>query len=363
MRVVRCIRAGVVSFAVAALAVGCSSTPVQTSPSSSSPGSSEPTVSATELAAPDYADKENWLALPGTTDKPVDVVYYYPSTYTGTSDLGDVATIDDAGMRAGAKNVFAWQATAYETVGNIYAPYYRQADAQDNIQGGDFSQWERTAEGVPAADANAAFAYYIEHFNQGRPFILAGHSQGSKMVLTVLSDYLKTHPDVYQRMIAAYAIGIPVTEDYLAANPHLKFATGASDTGAIISYNTEAPTIEGVNPVVQPGMRVINPITWTTDETPASATQNLGSIRVEPGGGGVLVLGPDGEPEVVENLADATVNKSRGVVVCSTAPVDTWAPGNALFPRGTFHGQDYSFYYYNIRANAAERVSAFLAAQ
>ena len=99
-------------------------------------------------------------------------------------------------------------------------------------------------------DAFAAFDYYIKNYNNGRPFILASHSQGSNVMIFLLAEYMKEHPEVYKKMIAAYVIGYSVTDDYLAKNPHLKFAEGADDTGVIISYNTEAPSIPGKNPVV-----------------------------------------------------------------------------------------------------------------
>ena len=83
--------------------------------------------------------------------------------------------------------------------------------------------------------------YYFENYNNGKPFILAGHSQGSQILTMILSDYMKEHPEHYKNMIAAYVIGYSVTDKYLAANPHLKFAEGADDTGVIISYNTEGP--------------------------------------------------------------------------------------------------------------------------
>ena len=52
-------------------------------------------------------------------------------------------------------------------------------------------------------DALAAFDYYIRHYNQGRPFVLVGHSQGSAMTKLILFDYLSARPDVYRRMVAA----------------------------------------------------------------------------------------------------------------------------------------------------------------
>lgn len=66
---------------------------------------------------------------------------------------------------------------------------------------------------------------------------MAGHWQGSDVLLYLLSEYMKEHPDVYESMVTAYVVGYSVTEEYLAANPHLKFAVGVEDTGVFISYN------------------------------------------------------------------------------------------------------------------------------
>ena len=80
-------------------------------------------------------------------------------------------------------------------------------------------------------------------------------------------------------MIAAYAIGYSITAEYLAKNPHLKFAEGPNDTGVIIAYNTEAPQIEGPNLMVTLGAISINPITWTREETLATANESLGAAH------------------------------------------------------------------------------------
>ncbi len=301
-------------------------------------------------AAVDYAKQEHWLALPTVNDKKVDVFYLYPTAWQkANKNEPDVCGIDNPSMLRGSKLAYEKTATAFELIGNIYAPYYRQADIgailtlplekQDEIIGG-----------MPKADAFAAFDYYIKHYNQGRPFILAAHSQGSNLMLYLLADYMNEHPEVYERMIAAYVIGYSVTEEYLARNPHLKFAQGADDTGVIISYNTEAPGVSGNNPVLLPGAIAINPISWTREETLATAEESYGS----------LLLNAEREWSAVAKYADARVDKGRGVVICSTADVEALASGNAIFPKGVYHSYDYPFYYYNIRENAAIRVEKFL---
>jgi hypothetical protein len=294
----------------------------------------------------DYSQAAHWLSLPATVYK-ADVFYLYPTTsWTKNNSTSMICAIDDSAMMAGAAQAFTRQATAFDTAANVYAPYYRQDNSSPDNR-------LNVIAGIPTTDATAAFDYYIRHFNQGRPFILAGHSQGANIVCNLLSGYLKSNPQVYARMIAVYVIGGPVTKAFLQANPHLKFATGPDDTGVIISYNTEASDFTGVNPVLygEVGL-VINPITWTRDETLADTTQGLGSLF--PNKAGVWVKIPQ--------YADARVDTVKGVLICSTADENKIAILDSLsgFPKGVYHSFDYPFYYYNIRQNAANRIQKFL---
>ncbi|MEA4894637.1 MAG: DUF3089 domain-containing protein, partial [Oscillospiraceae bacterium] len=316
-----------------------------------------PPESDSENITSDYSKTDNWLTLPDTTDHDVDVFYLYPTTYYRlSSDDPVVCEIDNILMRKNAVSAYKRQATAFSTVGNIYAPYYRQPDAVTTLSISGKEKDELLG-GATKEDIFAAFDYYIKHYNNGRPYILAGHSLGSNMLLYLLSEYMQEHPDVYARMVAAYVIGYSVTEDYLAENPHLKFAESANDTGVIISYNTQAEMVDGTNPVILDGALVINPITWTRDSTTAGADKNLGSIMLNQDGS--VVLDENGEFKQVMNFADATVDSEKGALICSTVDVSTWGRGNAVFPNGVFHSFDYPFYYYNIRENAANRAERF----
>lgn len=311
-----------------------------------------------EFVATDYAPAEHWLSLPSQPDKEVDVFYLYPTSWKKLNESEpNVCEIDNPLMLKYSKLAFNGQAAAFETIGNIYAPYYRQNDSVSTLAL-PFKEQQEVVAGYPATDCIAAFDYYIEHYNNGRPFILASHSQGSNVMLFLLSEYMKENPEVYSRMIAAYVIGYSITPDYMANNPHLKFAQGPDDTGVIISYNTQAPTIEGTNGVVLPGAMVINPISWTTDETLADASQNIGSLVLNPDG--TVVLNADGTYKVTKNFADAQIDKDNGVLICSTVDVEKYAPGSALFGKGIFHTFDYTFYFFNIRENAENRTRHFL---
>jgi Protein of unknown function (DUF3089)/PLD-like domain len=313
-------------------------------------------AAAAPIKATDYSIRSHWLSLPAKVTKKVDVFYLYPSAYTKTSaSQPDICPVDDPGMMRGAQVAYSRQATAFAPHANIYAPYYRQADAAWSLSL-PAAEHAKVEKGEPTHDAIAAFDYYIKHYNHGRPFILAGHSQGSNVMIYLLSQYMHRHPKVYKRMIAAYIPGYSVTQKYLDHN-HFKFATGANDTGVIVSWNTEAPTTAAPDPVVLPGALAINPLTWTRTQTEATAAQNFGSIRLDPA---------TGRPETdskghilrVPNLADARVDTAKGAVICSTVnPADYYFG----FPLGVYHTFDYPFYFFNIRANAAARIHHYFA--
>ena len=297
----------------------------------------------------DYSKQGNWLTADTSGSLPVDVFYLYPTAWQKGPDDSNYCSVDNVSMIKGANGAFNRQASAFIPVGNIYAPYYRQGDATYILTLPTIAQQDEAVRIIPAVDGVAAFNYYLDHYNKGRPFILAGHSQGSNVLLYILAQ-LKDQPEVLGRMVAAYVIGFSVTKDYLEQNPPLKFATGPDDTGVIISYNTEA---EGVttSPLVRPGALAINPISWTLTDLEAPKEDNAGSIRP------VTVALSDLTP--VKNLASAQVDTERGVVVCKSVDINKYSMQGVP---GVYHSYDYLFYFYNIRANAQNRVEKYLAA-
>ena len=309
----------------------------------------------------DYSNKENWCKIPEIT-KDVDTFYVYATEYIlGSMPEGtpDYATMDNVEMVEGAKGEYDLHASAYAESTNVFMPYYRQVGLR---YAGEV--WKRDGifdaalVGLPYNDIVDALDYYFEHYNNGRPFIIAGHSQGSAIVKMLLRKYFAEHPDYYKRMVAAYPIGYAITRDYLAANPHLKFATGECDTGVIVSWNTEGPENMKVNAqtaVLQPGSMSINPLNWKLDNTYAPASENLGSLW--PNEKGELVIQDRG--------ADAQVFPDRGVVITHAKgeemDEETAKVAAAFFGPDGRHGEDYALFYNNIKANVAKRVAAYKA--
>ena len=297
----------------------------------------------------DYTVANNWAIVTETPDKPVDVFLLYPTTYQDDAPLAD---INNAGMRERANEWFVENGSAFETEGNVYMPYYRQLNTMWALTQ-SAAERDSYMNGASKSDAIAAFEYFLNNFNNGRPFIIVSHSQGSTMSKEIVLDYLSKNPNVAKRMIAAYIIGYSITEKDLARNPNIKFAESADDTGVIISYNTVTPNADpSATGVILPGALAINPITWTREGKTASADTNLGSFI-------------DGKK--IMGLADATVatiGDNLGVIICSTADVAIYEmpeQTQAAFGTGSFHKNDINFYYFNLRENAKNRIANFLA--
>jgi len=270
----------------------------------------------TNNSLPDYSQDQQWLIKPETIRYPVDVFYLCPTAYYDGGLTDPLCGMDDQGVRTRMLEHIENKGSAFITVGNFFAPMYRQANV-DCLVSTDPEASISLMEG-PVASTQQAFKYYMEHLNGGRPFILAGHSQGSIMLSIILGSIFKKKPEYNRKLVAAYIIGYGITPFYLAENPHLKFAKGRDDTGVIISYNTESPGVTAHNITLPNDSICINPITWTRGPEPASPYESLGSHLIVRDSAGNLVSRRD-----VRHFADCRLSIwNGGVVVCSTANPD-----------------------------------------
>lgn len=307
--------------------------------------------------ATDYADADNWASLPEAL-KDADTFYIYPTAYINTDpDAPAIVPVDNETMRENALHNVELNCGVFSEATNVFVPFYRQSNlnAVLGMDGDEILKYQMQEQ---RTDLYAALDYYFENLNGGRPFILAGHSQGSIMCKIILREYMRSHPEYYERMIAAYVLGYSITTEDMEANPNLKFAEGADDVGVIVSWNTEGFD-NADNFCVLPGSLAINPINWKRDNTYAFAAENLGSRIVNQSTGEV--------DESVPGLADAQVDPERGVVLCYNVNLPFISVDNLGIPNPfgerSYHNGDYSFYYYNIMENVQVRTDAWFAAQ
>jgi hypothetical protein len=306
----------------------------------------------------DYSDPNNWAHLPKHADKPVDTFFIYPTLYINPApDAPTLSPIEDQMFRLAVKANYKQGPLLFEDLTNLYEPYYRQSNlisffgkTQQEILGLQLQE--------PRTDLYAALDYFFENYNNGRPFIIAGHSQGSIMVKLALKDYFMEHREYLSRMVAAYVVGFSVTEDDLIQG--LKFAEGADDTGVIVSWNTEGPG-NTENGVVLGNAVSINPLNWRRDDTYADASENIGDRL--PIYDKDVALRAIGYKENKPGLADAQLDLERGVVVCTTLDeyyIKPIAPGmKNIFGHASLHLLDYMAYWENVRENVRTRIKAY----
>lgn len=319
-------------------------------------------VGETSTERPDYSQQRYWMMSPKDPHaQPVDVLFFHTTSYWDPNYLDPATgarlpaprdpakatvwnqTIAEAIVESLGPAITNTQASVFAASCNIYAPFYRQVALPAGLQS-DAASAER-ALSVAYTDIEAAFDYYLAHLSNGRPFILAGHSQGSNLLLWLLERRL-SNPVLRQRLVAAYVIGWAVTQDDLERYPHLKMCDTAVQTGCIVSFNSQGPA--AVSSMARPGAVGVNPLLmlWSTSSDVAVESQHLGAVLMPP-----MVK------EVTEIPNFSGAYNLDGALILTNVPKDAPLANAAQL----YHQFDYALFYRNLEQNAKDRINAFRA--
>jgi len=298
----------------------------------------------------DYSNDDNWVDIQKDGTKDVDIFYIYPTVAMQTENEDGFASISE--MANMAQVIRLAQTSVYEDSCNVYMPYYRQIAMTviDNCNKDNATFLKLLDNSKAYLDIAAALDYYFENYNNGKPFVLAGHSQGSAMLITVLTHYMQEHKDYLSRMVAAYCLGLAPSEDIFNEETGLKFATKEDDVNVVISFTTEGPTATGKSILLPEKPMVINPLNWKTDDTYASKDLNKGSAKVAPTYDSLTLE---------EGKDDAQINLERKTIICTTRSSDEHTINELSFSTESFHEKEYSMYYGNLRENVQTRIDAY----
>ena len=307
----------------------------------------------TAPAAPDYSNTEHWAALPerkdsadftpagvddGQASAAVDVFFVHPTTYLSNAGwnapMGDTASgnwVDDA--------IMPGQASVFNGSARVFAPRYRQAQIYSFLA---LDEGGNDALELAYTDIEKAFEHYLAEYNNGRGFILAGHSQGALHVRWLLERRI-SGTKLRDRMVAAYPIGYPMNTEELAASiPDIPVCELATQSGCLVTWNTIGDGYQPMAPTE--GQVCVNPLTWTNDGAQAGFDDNIGALlRVA---GKVLPGAADGRCE-------------NGMLYVSEIRTDAY-DNLPNMGKGNHHLLDYALYWSNIRKNVGERVAAFI---
>ena len=321
---------------------------------------------------PDYSQRSAWASLPDMKSPsdatppdvaaidpakaPVDVFFIYPTSFFSNEQWN--AAIDDAttNERTDSGSLRA-QASVFNGCCRVYAPRYRQMTFGGFIQPSENST---KALALAYSDVKRAFEYYLAHYNHGRPFIIASHSQGSRHATTLIPEMIDGTP-LMKQFVAGYVVGTWLPQSWFDKMHDVKPCDRADDTGCVATWSTLLEGVDGAKARADFAMRsghpvsfadqpfvCTNPLTWSRGEALAPAELDLGGWA--PGRA-------EGPRPIVPHLVSARcddgglfVSKPEGLIF-----------NIAVLPGGNYHNYDYQLAWMNIRQNAQDRVSAFLA--
>ncbi|WP_185829095.1 DUF3089 domain-containing protein [Sphingomonas ginkgonis] len=238
----------------------------------------------------DYSTPTHWICLPGRKDvcstplattpltaagygpsapspvaanPPVDCFYVYP-TVSRDPGMNSDLSVSDNEERYAVQSQFA----RFSGVCRPFAPAYRQMTlgaVAAVAAGTDVKPYAMIA----YADVAAAFRTYLQRYNQGRPFVLVGHSQGSLMLQYLIVHEIEGRPVQKQLLLAlipGFNVYVPQGRRMGGTFRSVPLCGRPGETGCVVAYSSfreknEPPAGAMFGTTDQPGMTVgcVNP--------------------------------------------------------------------------------------------------------
>jgi hypothetical protein len=247
--------------------------------------------------APDYADVKSWALIPanparsGPNDPPADVFFVHPTTYDGGRHWN--APIHERRSRRILDQVMLPNyAGPFARVGRVFAPRYRQANLYSGMTLRDDA---RDARRFAYNDIAAAFRFYLEHYDHGRPLILVGVEQGGTLVDRLVNDVVAASPELKRRLAGVYLIDTVVPDARYGPTAPVPSCTSRNEVRCVVAYReldgdplTARQRIgraliwkgpEELGAMGEQPALCVNPLLGARTETPASMKLNLGAAN------------------------------------------------------------------------------------
>jgi len=300
-------------------------------------------------AAPDYSNFHSWASHPFkhdigdsipeplrknySYDSTIDVFFIHPTTYLQKVNNQMNADVNNETLNTRTDNrTILNQATAFNEF-RLFAPRYRQANysAYLSFMGGYQPVFD-----TAYADIKKAFQYYLDHWNKGRPFFIASHSQGSQHAVRLISELIQG-TELEKKLVAAYIIGMPPVNSPKLEIPVCKDST---QTGCYVAWNTFS---EDYSPRFNFGkidLKTVNPLTWTTTDIKGISDRHKGAVVKD-------------FNSVKPHVLSAQIKEGRLIIASESSSVDI--PDRLE----NLHVLDINLFYVDIRDNLKTRAATY----
>ena len=321
---------------------------------------------------PDYSDLRYWACSPekknasdhcpsglGNEEKTqkADVFYLYPTTYVSKlNPLIPLRDVDDKGVLLASMKKASWnadlsdehlnhltdvraiqnQATAFNASCRVFAPLYRQAHIKAFFA--PHSKPSQKAFDMAYNDIVDAFEYYLDHYNQGRPIVIATHSQGTLHGIRLLKDYFDGKP-LQKQLVCAYLVGYRLPK-YMF--DHIPLGKSPDAIGCVVGWRSFQEGIFTPDIKTENGDSLcVNPLTWTTSLENVDKEANTGVLM--------------GLNKLVPGEVGARIEPSSNMLWVSLAGLSAKVMGQIK----NLHSFDYNLFWMNIRENVRLRVETY----
>lgn len=339
----------------------------------------------------DYTSLDSWAAHPDTSDPtdlhkanetppedaahPVDVFYVHPTTYFGPGEWNAIA--DDSNFAGQLlEPILAVHGSVFRDCCDVYSPHYRQAHIGSFIRHGSPASF--AALDLAFFDVDAAFDEFLSQRHADRPFIIAGHSQGSLHAIRLIETRIQG-TDLQDHMIAAYPIGYWVPADKLTRGlGPTGLCQTADQTGCLVTYDSYGDLgpgrdLSGQIPYwyasgwewVSPQTTLcVNPLSWEANTETVSADANKGALTTDSVFSLISLLRDrndgitfDALPDSVPALTGAHCDANGTLFVEG----QTEGPFSVSMDQKThmYHSYDWSLFYENLKENVENRIVKF----
>ncbi|MEE9373223.1 MAG: DUF3089 domain-containing protein [Saprospiraceae bacterium] len=304
--------------------------------------------------APDYSQLKYWAAHPNK-DSPalavpgkgkinvdnlldVDIFFIHPTSFTEKDRKGWNADLGNTFLNKRTDSyVIKNQASIFNQIGKIYAPRYRQAHIGAYwLPIGDKRQ---EIFDIAYDDVKAAFLHFIENFNDGKPYILATHSQGTTHGKRLIKEVIQMDKSIQERLVVAYLVGMDVKQDEFS---QIQPCASPQETGCFTSWRTIRRDFDPPSyfPIGNEFVAT-NPLTWDDNNKAGGKERHLGAIFKR-------------FNKIHTNALEAE-SKDGILYVCRPK-----FPFSFLFKWTNYHILDYNLFYFNVQNNARLRTVSFL---